>query len=163
MSAVSFQLASIYAQAVVKLELEEDAFTRLASEIHTISEFDISRLKPEIFQNMPLLLETQRIIAILHANKKLFILKDLVSFLEKELLKRRNSMFFTVKTFAKFASEEAEMLKQTLAKHFKKSIVINEVLNPSLVGGFSLHFESYQLDFSKKAKLSKIKACFLKH
>lgn len=158
----AFQIACIYAKAIKKLGFELPIFERIKNEISLVSSHDIGKLELPDIQKLPLSKESLQILSLLFKQKKLFILKALSEQLTKEFLRLSNAISFKITSVSKISEQEITELKQNLKTFFKKEIFLEEALEPDLIGGFTLSFDSFLFDFSKKSKISKIKACILK-
>jgi F-type H+-transporting ATPase subunit delta len=158
----AFQIACIYAKAIQKLGFELPIFERIKNEISLVSSHDIEKLELPDIQKLPLSKESLQILSLLFKQKKLFILKALSEQLTKEFLRISNAISFKITSVSKISEQEITELKQNLKTFFKKEIFLEEALEPDLIGGFTLSFDSFLFDFSKKSKISKIKACILK-
>ena len=162
MRANSFQIASVYTKAVLLLNLEESIFKTVVEEITTCSQFKMESLSLSQIQAIGFQKETKNVLRILFEQKKLFILPELARQLKIECIKISNSMVFRLSSATKIEENEIANLKKTLQEAFKKDIILEEKQEISLIGGFTLSFGSFLLDFSKKSQISKIKACILK-
>ena len=162
MTANSFQIASIYAKAIIKLNLDASTFKQLCDEIDAVSKTQIFLLKEREIEKLPLSFYAKNLFIILTKSKKIFILKDLAKILNEHLLEIENAIEFEVATATAISLEEIESLKQSLFKKFNKKIIIKTTQDKSLLGGFTLKFSSFFADFSKKSKISQIKTCILK-
>jgi F-type H+-transporting ATPase subunit delta len=163
MSVVSFNLVLVYSKAIEKLNLSEEVLLRLINEIYTISEFDIQKKNID-FSKIPLLDETKNLLKILGTRGEMNILKSLSQALRKSLVKAKNAISVEVRTFSKLVDADVSLIKGALKEKFHKSeVIIEEIIDKTLLGGFVIRFNSFQLDFSKRDKISKIKSCILKY
>lgn len=158
----SSEIAKIYAKAIAKVGLDKDKFLRLLSEIYTLKSFDVSKIDVGVIKSLPLLQETQTLLQILIKNKKLYIIKDLFLAIKKEFLQSNKITLVEIKSSKSLNMNEAESIKIHLETKLKKNVVVEQTVDESLIGGFTLLFDSLYLDFSKKAKILKIRTCFLR-
>ena len=162
MSGSYFAVASIYANAVMKLGLSKEKLERVVFEMLEIAKHDVSVLKFESFVSMPLSEETKNILKIVFSQKKAKSLPFIALLLKMAFAESMGVVFVSVKSAKTVAESEKNEIKKELETFLKKEIVLETSIDESLIEGFSLSFGSYLLDFSKKAKISKIKACILK-
>ena len=163
MSVVNFNTASVYAKALMMLNLPKQSLSRLVSEVITIADYDIKKIGTNVFNNTSLLKETKNFLNVLKNQNKLHLLKTISELLKKEFLLKNNIINVCVSSSKPLSNEEEEELKTKLQDHFKKEILLDKSIDPSLLEGFTLSFDSYFIDFSNKAKISKIKSCILRH
>jgi F0F1-type ATP synthase delta subunit len=162
MQVYNFQSVSAFVKAVMALNLPKEKLERMASEVLTISSFEHKKLKFEIIKNLPLLEETKKFMQIIFEQKKAKLLKGIAHFLKLHFLEKNNTKLVKITTAEALNSQEEEMMAKELKNQFNSEILIEKEVDKTLISGFKLNFGAYLLDFSKKAKISKIKTCILK-
>jgi ATP synthase F1 delta subunit len=160
MSVANFQVASIYAKALMMLDLPKEVLERVVSEILTIAGYE--GVNHKILETMPLRTETKNFIKVLSEQKKMKLLPSIVTLLKMKFLEKNTIKLIKICTAKELTSQEEESLMQELKSQFKSEIMLEKEVDATLISGFKLFFDAYLLDFSKKAKISKIKACILK-
>lgn len=168
-------LATVYSKALFNLEASEEVlnerlyalirFQKLLKENKEVRRFFFS---PDI----PLL-KKQEIVekGLSKTQDKIFInflkvlldkghIKDLVEITDsyKELVyQKMNIIEAKIKTPFSLDENEKKKIKESLENKFKKEIQLNEVIDPDLIGGFTLLVNNQLMDFSLSGKLNKLK------
>jgi len=99
-------------------------------------------------RNFLLLLSEDRrfdLINLIFADFKL-LLQDLAN--KKEVL---------IESTSELSKKDEEELNNTLSGYLNKELVITKTINPDLIGGVKIQFDSYLFDASIKGKLNRIK------
>jgi ATP synthase F1 delta subunit len=160
MNIANFQTASVYAKALITLNLPNEALERVISEILTIANYNNVNLK--IIEGIPLSIETKNFLKVVINQKKTKLLASIAHLLKIKFLEKNNITLVKVVSAKELSHQEEGDLTQQLKAQFKSEIMLEKEVDKTLISGFKLHFGAYLIDFSKKAKISKIKTCILK-
>ena len=161
MSSQDFYSASVYAKAILSLKLELEDMKKVISEIITIAEYDISSLNYKVFDQMPLSQITKNFIKVLFEQNKVTLLPQIAKFAKKSFLQNNKVTLVNVSSAKALSLNIENQIQSELQNYFKTDVILQKSIDKNLIDGFTLFFDSYFIDFSKKAKIQKIKSCIL--
>ena len=98
-----------------------------------------------------------RFILFLERKKRISFLKDVLETFEEFYLKEKNTLKVTFITPWELLKEELQSVRKTLESKFNKSILINEKIDPSILGGFKICIHDTILDYTMASQLQKFK------
>lgn len=161
MSVVNFYTASVYAKAILMLENSQDEIKQSVSEIKTIASYDISKLTFSVFKKLPLSKITINFLQVLFSQNKQHLIKMVSEILQQKFLSQNNVNLVKISSAEPLSKETEEEIKNILQNCFKQEIILEQIINPKLIGGFTLLVNGYVADFSKLNQIVKIKSCIL--
>lgn len=90
-------------------------------------------------------------------SKQLGRLDQLIEEVEKIISKKNNRLRAKIVFATEPSDQNVEEIKDKLEKKFKKEVDINTVVDPSILGGFSVFIDDFTIDLSYEAKLKQLK------
>lgn len=85
------------------------------------------------------------------------LLPDILHFYRSMVIERIDALEVHLITASPIDAEIRNSLKEKLEKMYRKTILIKEEMDPTLIGGGILMIGNQQIDFSIKGKLAKLK------
>ena len=82
--------------------------------------------------------------------------------MEKIDLERKNTLNGIVKTTVPLSKEEFEKLISTLEKKYNKNIILEQIIDESILGGIYVRVNNDVIDGTVKSKLEELKELMLK-
>lgn len=105
------------------------------------------KIDEELLTFLLLLIEKDRIL----------FLKEKIIQLEKIQLERKNTIKGIVKTTVPLTDKERNELVKKLEKKYNKAIILEEIIDPSILGGIYLRIDNDVIDGTVRSKLNGIK------
>ncbi|ASW44058.1 F0F1 ATP synthase subunit delta [Clostridium isatidis] len=105
------------------------------------------KIDEELLTFLLLLIEKDRIL----------FLKEKIIQLEKIQLERKNTIKGIVKTTIPLTDKERNELVTKLEKKYNKAIILEEIIDPSILGGIYLRIDNDVIDGTVRSKLNGIK------
>lgn len=96
-------------------------------------------------------------IRVIAKNRRLFIMPQMLSVFRRLIAEHKGEASADVTVAAKLAPAMKKELAAALKSSIGKSIAINEIIDPSILGGMIVKIGSRQVDSSLKTKLSSLK------
>jgi len=169
-------VAGRYANALFELGLEEKALEQIEVDLNRFGEAldaveDLQRLvKSPMFsaeeqgQALAAILDelkiaglTENFLLLLAKNRRLFATPDMIRAFRALLTAHRGEMSATVTTAAKLTDSQITALKQALQATFGKDVMLDQRVDPSLIGGLVVKVGSRMIDTSLRTKLTSLK------
>lgn len=94
---------------------------------------------------------------ILVKNGRLAIFSDIYKAFQKILLELRKQLKVEVISASQLSDSEKNQLCSTLKEFVNKNILLTTRIDKSIIGGFIVNFDSYQIDESISTKLQSLK------
>lgn len=94
---------------------------------------------------------------ILIDKDRILFLKEKIVQLEKIYLERKNTIKGIVKTTVPLTDEERNTLVAKLEKKYNKIIILEEIIDPTILGGIYLRIGNDVIDGTVKSKLDRMK------
>ncbi|WP_341763648.1 ATP synthase F1 subunit delta [Candidatus Tisiphia endosymbiont of Beris chalybata] len=98
----------------------------------------------------------KQFLLILLKHSRLSILPNIVSLYQDLLNKNRNVKIVKITSSKLLQAEEKNWLKKYLEENFHQKVAINFELNPSIIGGIILQYDSLVKDYSIAGFLKKV-------
>ena len=99
---------------------------------------------------------------ILIEKDRIMYLKEKLNQLEKIDLERKNTFKGIVKTTVTLTDKEYNTLKDKLEKKYNKHIILEQVIDPEILGGIYLRINNDVIDDTVKSKLEEVRNLILK-
>ena len=99
---------------------------------------------------------------ILIEKERIMYLKEKVDQLEKIDLERKNTFKGIVKTTVPLTEEEYNTLKTKLEKKYNKHIILEQIIDPEILGGIYLRINNDVIDDTVKSKLDELRNLMLR-
>lgn len=162
MGAPSFSIANMYVKAIMSLDFKQQELIDFLKEVYSILPYNLGRLDVNEIQKIPFSKEVKNFILILYSKKHLPNLKMIFLLLQKAVFAKFNIKEVTITTVKEFTPEQALEAQRMLEKFFNSKIDLKFKIDASILGGFTMFFDNFLFDDSKKLKIFKIKSCILK-
>jgi len=169
-------VAGRYANALFELGLEEQALEQIEADLNRFGEAldaveDLQRLvKSPMFsaeeqgQALAAVLDelkieglTENFLLLLAKNRRLFATPDMIRAFRALLATHRGEMSATVTAASKLTDTQVTALKQALQATFGKDVMLDQQVDPSLIGGLVVKVGSRMIDTSLRTKLTSLK------
>ena len=170
---ISTGIAARYATAVFDLAKEGKAIKALESDVATLgaaiaesadlrtlltsplySRDEQSGAIAAIAAKLELSDTTSKVLALLAAKRRLFVLPHLLAVLQDMLSEERGEVTAEVTTAKALTEAQAEKLAETLKAQVGKSVTIKETVDESIIGGLIVKVGSKMIDTSIASKLN---------
>ena len=99
---------------------------------------------------------------ILIEKDRIMYLKEKLNQLEKIDLERKNTFKGIVKTTVSLTEEEYNALKDKLEKKYNKHIILEQIIDPEILGGIYLRINNDVIDDTVKSKLDELRNLMLR-
>ena len=99
---------------------------------------------------------------ILIEKDRILYLREKLEEMEKIDLERKNTLNGIVKTTVPLSKEEFEKLISTLEKKYNKNIILEQIIDESILGGIYVRVNNDVIDGTVKSKLEELKELMLK-
>jgi F-type H+-transporting ATPase subunit delta len=169
-------VAGRYATALFELALEEKALDQVASDLNRFNEAldafdDLVRLvKSPVFsaeeqgRALAAILEqlkieglTRNFLLLVAKNRRLFATPDMIRAFTAMLARHRGEIGATVTAASKLTESQVTALKQALKAALGKDVLLEQRVDPSLLGGLVVKVGSRMIDSSLRTKLNSLK------
>lgn len=169
------QITSIYANAVMDLSVEMKVDEKVLDELLLIKKlFDQNdkiydliatpvlsndekiRIIDDIFSSYDIEILVINFIKILIENNRIKYFSKIVDDYKEKYYKRNNIIEVKVFTVKQLSNNQLQKLGEKLTLLFKKSIVINNEIDESIIGGILLKVNNKQMDSTIKYKLNEV-------
>ena len=169
-------VAGRYATALFELALEQRALDQVAVDLDRFNEAldafdDLLRLvKSPVFsaeeqgRALAAILEelkieglTRNFLLLAAKNRRLFATPDMIRAFRAMLARHRGEMSATVTAAAKLTESQVTALRQALKAALGKEIMLDERVDPSLLGGLVVKVGSRMIDTSLRTRLNSLK------
>ena len=169
-------VAGRYATALFELAKEEKALDAVAGELGRFSEAldasaDLARLvKSPVFsaEEQARALEavlgkigieglTRNFLLLTARNRRLFAVPDMISAFRAMLARERGETSASVIAASKLTETQVTALKQALSAALGKKVLLDERVDPSLLGGLIVKVGSRMIDTSLRTRLNSLK------
>ena len=169
-------VAGRYATALFELALEEQALEQVAVDLTRFNEAldafeDLTRLvKSPVFsaeeqgKALAAILEklkieglTRNFLLLVAKNRRLFTAPDMIRAFRAMLARHRGEMSASVTAAAKLTEGQITALKQALKAALGKDVMLDEPVDPSLLGGLVVKVGSRMIDTSLRTRLNSLK------
>jgi F-type H+-transporting ATPase subunit delta len=169
-------VAGRYATALFELALEEKALDQVATDLNRFSEAldafdDLVRLvKSPVFsaeeqsRALAAILEqlkieglTRNFLLLVAKNRRLFATPDTIRAFNAMLARHRGEIGATVTAASKLTESQVTALKQALKAALGKDVMLEQRVDPSLLGGLVVKVGSRMVDTSLRTKLNSLK------
>jgi F-type H+-transporting ATPase subunit delta len=169
-------VASRYATALFELALEENALEKVEADLARFGEAhdafeDFARLvKSPVFsaeeqgKALSAILDklkieglTKNFLLLVSKNRRLFAAPDMIAAFRTMLADYRGETSATVTAASKLTEAQVTALKQTLKAALGKDVMLEQRVDPSLLGGLMVKVGSRMVDTSLRTKLLSLK------
>ena len=169
-------VAGRYATALFELGLEEKALEQIETDLGRFGEAldasdDLQRLvKSPMFSTeeqdraLGAILDelkieglTKNFLLLVSKNRRLFATPDMIRAYRAMLAEHRGEMSATVTAASKLTNTQATALKQALKAGLGKDVMLDQLVDPSLIGGLMIKVGSRMIDTSIRTKLNSLK------
>ena len=169
-------VAGRYATALFELALENKALEQIAADLNRFNEAldsfdDLLRLvKSPVFtaeeqgRALAAILEqlkieglTRNFLLLVAKNRRLFATPDMIRAFRAMLARHRGEMSASVTAATKLTEAQATALKQALKAALGQEVMLEERVDPSLLGGLVVKVGSRMIDTSLRTKLNSLK------
>lgn len=99
---------------------------------------------------------------ILIEKDRILYLREKLKQMEKINLEKKNTLKGIVKTTIPLSSEEVDKLINTLEKKYNKHIILEQIIDESILGGIYVRVNHDVIDGTVKSKLNELKDLMLK-
>lgn len=94
---------------------------------------------------------------ILIEKDRILFLKEKIDELEKIVLERKNTCRGIVKTTTPLTEKQYSLLLEKLERKYNKKIILEEVIDPSILGGIYIRVEDKVIDGTVKLRMNEIR------
>jgi len=169
-------VAGRYATALFELGLEEKALEQIETDLGRFGEAldasdDLQRLvKSPMFSTeeqgraLGAILDelkieglTKNFLLLVSKNRRLFATPDMIRAYRAMLAEHRGEMSATVTAASKLTNTQVTALKQALKAALGKDVMLDQLVDPSLIGGLMIKVGSRMIDTSIRTKLNSLK------
>ncbi len=169
-------VAGRYATALFELGLEEKALEQIEADLGRFGEAldasdDLQRLvKSPMFSTeeqgraLGAILDelkieglTKNFLLLVSKNRRLFATPDMIRAYRAMLAEHRGEMSATVTAASKLTNTQVTALKQALKAGLGKDVMLDQLVDPSLIGGLMIKVGSRMIDTSIRTKLNSLK------
>lgn len=169
-------VAGRYATALFELGLEEKALEQIETDLGRFGEAldasdDLQRLvKSPMFSTeeqghaLGAILDelkieglTKNFLLLVSKNRRLFATPDMIRAYRAMLAEHRGEMSATVTAASKLTNTQVTALKQALKAGLGKDVMLDQLVDPSLIGGLMIKVGSRMIDTSIRTKLNSLK------
>ena len=169
-------VAGRYATALFQLALEGNALEQVAADLDRFNEAldafeDLARLvKSPVFtaeeqgRALAAILEqlkieglTRNFLLLVAKNRRLFATPDMIRAFRAMLARHRGEMSASVTAAAKLTDGQVTALKQALKAALGKEVMLEERVDPTLLGGLVVKVGSRMVDTSLRTRLNSLK------
>jgi len=169
-------VAGRYATALFELGLEEKALEQIETDLGRFGEAldasdDLQRLvKSPMFSTeeqgraLGAILDelkieglTKNFLLLVSKNRRLFATPDMIRAYRAMLAEHRGEMSATVTAASKLTNTQVTALKQALKAALGKDVMLEQLVDPSLIGGLMIKVGSRMIDTSIRTKLNSLK------
>jgi F-type H+-transporting ATPase subunit delta len=169
-------VAGRYATAIFELALEQKALDQVAADLNRFSEAvdvvdDLERLvKSPVFtaeeqgRALAAILDeieieglTRNFLLLVAKNRRLFAATDIIRAFRAMLAQHRGEISASVATASKLGEAQVTALKQALKAALGKDVLLEQSVDPGLLGGLVIKVGSRMIDTSLRTKLSSLK------
>ncbi len=169
-------VAGRYATALFELGLEEKALEQIEADLGRFGEAldasdDLQRLvKSPMFSTeeqgraLGAILDelkieglTKNFLLLVSKNRRLFATPDMIRAYRAMLAEHRGEMSATVTAASKLTNTQVTALKQALKAALGKDVMLDQLVDPSLIGGLMIKVGSRMIDTSIRTKLNSLK------
>jgi F-type H+-transporting ATPase subunit delta len=169
-------VAGRYATAIFELALEEKALDQVAVDLDRFSEAvdavdDLERLvKSPVFtageqgRALAAILDeikieglTRNFLLLVAKNRRLFAATDIIRAFRAMLAQHRGEINASVTSASKLAETQVTALKQALKAALSKDVLLEQSVDPRLLGGLVVKVGSRMIDTSLRTKLHSLK------
>ena len=169
-------VAGRYATALFELALEEKALDRVAADLNRFGEAldafeDLTRLvKSPVFsadeqgRALAAILDklkieglTRNFLLLAAKNRRLFATPDMTRAFRAMLARHRGETAASVTAAAKLSESQSAALKQALKAALGKEVMLEERVDPTLLGGLVVKVGSRMVDTSLRTRLNSLK------
>jgi F-type H+-transporting ATPase subunit delta len=169
-------VAGRYATALFELGLEEKALEQIEIDLNRFGEAldaveDLARLvRSPVFsaeeqgRALAAILEelkieglTKNFLLLVSKNRRLFAVPDMMTAFRAMLAAHRGETSATVTAASKLTEAQVTALKQALKAALGKDVMLDQRVDPSLIGGLMVKVGSRMIDTSLRTKLTSLK------
>jgi F-type H+-transporting ATPase subunit delta len=169
-------VAGRYATALFELGLEEKALEQLEADLNRFGEAldaaeDLRRLVTSpvfsaeeqgralgaILDELEIEGLTKNFLLLVSKNRRLFAAPDMIRAFRAMLAERRGEVSATVTAASKLTDSQVTALKQALKAALGKDVMLDQLVDPSLIGGLMVKVGSRMIDTSIRTKLNSLK------
>jgi F-type H+-transporting ATPase subunit delta len=169
-------VAGRYATALFELALEQKALEQVAGDLNRFGEAldafdDLVRLVKspvfsaeeqgralaEILEQLKIDGLTKNFLLLVAQNRRLFATPDMIRAFRAMLSRHRGEMSATVTAATKLTESQITALRQALKAALGKEIMLEERVDPSLLGGLIVKVGSRMVDSSLRTRLNSLK------
>jgi F-type H+-transporting ATPase subunit delta len=169
-------VAGRYATALFELGLEEKALEQIETDLGRFGEAldasdDLQRLVKSLMfsteeqgRALGAILDelkieglTKNFLLLVSKNRRLFATPDMIRAYRAMLAEHRGEMSATVTAASKLTNTQVTALKQALKAGLGKDVMLDQLVDPSLIGGLMIKVGSRMIDTSIRTKLNSLK------
>ena len=169
-------VAGRYATALFELAKEEAELEKVAADLSRLNEAldafaDMKRLvKSPVFsaeeqgRALAAILDkleieglTKNFLLLVAKNRRLFATPDMIRAFRAMLARERGETSATVTSAAKLTDTQITALKQALKAALRQEVMLDEQIDPSLIGGLIVKVGSRMIDTSLRTRLNSLK------
>ena len=169
-------VAGRYASALFELGLEEEALEQIEADLNRFGEAldaaeDLRRLvKSPMFsaeeqgRALGAILDelkieglTKNFLLLVSKNRRLFVAPDMLRAFRALLAEHRGEVSATVTAASKLTESQVTALKQALKAALRKDVMLDQLVDPGLIGGLMVKVGSRMIDTSIRTKLNSLK------
>lgn len=96
-------------------------------------------------------------IRVVAKNRRLFVLPTMIEAFRRMAAESRGEVSADVTSAVKLSAEQVKDLKAALKDKIGKDVVLNEIVDPSILGGLTVKLGSQMIDTSIRTKLTSLK------
>ncbi|MFN6951676.1 MAG: F0F1 ATP synthase subunit delta [Albidovulum sp.] len=174
-ASISAGIAGRYATAVFELAKEAKGLAALEADVTAlaqalkdsadlrqlitspvVSREDQGRAMAALAARMGLSSTVANTLALMAANRRLFVLPQLLAALTAMIAEEKGEVTADVTVAAELTTAQAEQLAATLKKNVGKTVKLNTTVDESLIGGLIVKVGSKMIDTSIRSKLASL-------
>ena len=172
-ASISVGIAGRYAQALFELAKDEGALKALEADAEAlqaalaaspelaemiaspvVARAEQTSAMVAVAAKMGLSTLTTNTLALMGANRRLFVVSQLVADLQARIAVEKGEVTADVTSATKLSAAQAKKLAETLKAKVGKTVKLNTTVDESLIGGLIVKLGSTMIDTSIKAKLA---------
>lgn len=104
---------------------------------------------------------TENFLSVLIQNRRLNALEGIIKAFFKEVARRRGDVAVRVETAVELPAKQAKELEKKVADALGRSVTVEAIVNPEILGGMILTIGSYMIDDSVRRKLDRLGAVLI--
>lgn len=152
------QLEKIASDCIQLVDLLSDS-PSLSHTLHmpTIPREQMEKVLVELADTLKLKKLTVNFLRLLAQKRRTGVLGEILKQFNGMVRRHNNQLTVDITSRDTISSKQLNSLQKTLSENMGKDIILNQNIDPSILGGVIINYESYKLDFSLKRKLNELK------